>query len=131
MFTALRDRVRKPKSRAAGTPAPGHGLPAGVAEVEMIERLRNRRSWSETLPPSGDRCYGERRIRLIESIERQEWVVREQEISQIQVSPPPGWQRALVNGWWRRHVSRNGLSQKVIPCECRVLGVCVSAGHRL
>ena len=51
----------------------------------MIERLRNRRCWGETLPPTGDRCYGERRIRLIESIERQEWVVREAEISQIQV----------------------------------------------
>ncbi|KAF0299324.1 Cilia- and flagella-associated protein 91 [Amphibalanus amphitrite] len=52
----------------------GHGLPAGQAEVEMIERLRNRRCWGETLPPTGDRCYGERRIKLIESIERQEWV---------------------------------------------------------
>ncbi|KAF0311251.1 Cilia- and flagella-associated protein 91 [Amphibalanus amphitrite] len=64
----------------------GHGLPAGQAEVEMIERLRNRRCWGETLPPTGDRCYGERRIKLIESIERQEWVVREAEISQIQAS---------------------------------------------
>ena len=51
----------------------------------MIERLRNRRRWGETLPPSGDRCHGERRIRLIESIERQEWAVRDAEISQIQV----------------------------------------------
>ena len=51
----------------------------------MIERLRNRRCWGETLPPSGDRCHGERRIRLIESIERQEWAVRDAEISQIQV----------------------------------------------
>ncbi|XP_037087344.1 cilia- and flagella-associated protein 91-like [Pollicipes pollicipes] len=50
----------------------------------MIERLRNRRCWGDTLPPAGDRCHGERRIRLIESIERQEWVVREQEISDIQ-----------------------------------------------
>ena len=59
----------------------------------MIERLRNRRCWGETLPPTGDRCYGERRIKLIESIERQEWVVREAEISQIQAS----WAREEAN----------------------------------
>ena len=32
----------------------GHGLPAGLNEVEIIERARAKRQWLTTLPPLED-----------------------------------------------------------------------------
>ena len=58
----------------------GHGLPAGLAEVEMIERAREKRSWEATLPPLSDPTQSERRRKMMEEQERKEWAFREQEI---------------------------------------------------
>ena len=58
----------------------GHGLPAGLAEVEMIERARAKRAWEATLPPLGDPTQWEKRRRMMEEQERKEWAFRETEI---------------------------------------------------
>lgn len=39
----------------------GHGLPAGLAEVEIIERARAKRAWEATLPPLSDMSQIEKR----------------------------------------------------------------------
>ncbi len=58
----------------------GHGLPAGLAEVEMIERARAKRAWEATLPPLSDPTQWEKRRRMMEEQERKEWEFRETEI---------------------------------------------------
>ena len=58
----------------------GRGLPAGLAEVEMIERARAKRAWEATLPPLSDVSQLEKRRKMMDEMERQEWALREQEI---------------------------------------------------
>ena len=58
----------------------GRGLPAGLAEVEMIERARAKRAWEATLPPLGDMEQMEKRRKMTEEQERKEWAFREEEI---------------------------------------------------
>ena len=58
----------------------GHGLPAGLAEVEMIERARAKRAWEATLPSLNDVSQLEKRKRMMDEMERKEWALREGEI---------------------------------------------------
>lgn len=58
----------------------GRGLPAGLAEVEMIERARMKRAWEATLPPLNDLSQLDKRRRMMEEMERKEWAFREKEI---------------------------------------------------
>ncbi|GFO15944.1 cilia- and flagella-associated protein 91 [Plakobranchus ocellatus] len=62
----------------------GRGLPAGLAEVEMIERARTKRAWEATLPPLNDVSQLEKRRKMMDEMERQEWALREQEIEKLQ-----------------------------------------------
>ncbi|XP_006167704.1 cilia- and flagella-associated protein 91-like [Tupaia chinensis] len=58
----------------------GRGLPAGQAEVEMIERAREKRAWEATLPKLSDTSQFEKRRKMMNMMERMEWAFREQEI---------------------------------------------------
>lgn len=58
----------------------GRGLPAGLAEVEMIERARAKRAWEATLPPLNDVSQLDKRRKMMDEMERQEWALREKEI---------------------------------------------------
>ena len=58
----------------------GRGLPAGLAEVEMIERARAKREWEASLPPLDDLDQMDKRRRMMEQQERKEWAFRESEI---------------------------------------------------
>ena len=69
-----------PKSLNYLVSSPGKGLPAGLAEVEMIERAREKRRWEEGLPPIDDPNQLERRRAMMEEQERREWEHRENEI---------------------------------------------------
>ncbi|XP_060733143.1 cilia- and flagella-associated protein 91-like [Tachysurus vachellii] len=62
----------------------GHGLPAGLDEVEMIERARQKRVWEATLPPLSDPTQLDKRKRMINEMEAKEWAFREQEIEKLQ-----------------------------------------------
>ncbi|XP_053311175.1 cilia- and flagella-associated protein 91 [Spea bombifrons] len=62
----------------------GRGLPAGVAEVEMIERAREKRAWEAALPPLSDVSQLEKRRKMMEEQERKEWAFRESEIEKLQ-----------------------------------------------
>ncbi|XP_049733282.1 cilia- and flagella-associated protein 91 isoform X1 [Elephas maximus indicus] len=62
----------------------GRGLPAGQAEVEMIERAREKRTWEATLPLLTDTTQYEKRRRMMNAMERKEWAFREQEIQKLQ-----------------------------------------------
>ncbi|XP_070597996.1 cilia- and flagella-associated protein 91 isoform X1 [Erythrolamprus reginae] len=62
----------------------GHGLPATQAEVEVIERAREKRAWEATLPPLNDAAHIAKRRRMMEEMERKEWAFREEEIEELQ-----------------------------------------------
>jgi len=62
----------------------GRGLPAGLAEVEMIERARAKRAWEANLPPLSDTSQLEKRRRMMDEMERKEWALREHEIEKLQ-----------------------------------------------
>nr|XP_039249050.1 cilia- and flagella-associated protein 91-like [Styela clava]XP_039249051.1 cilia- and flagella-associated protein 91-like [Styela clava] len=62
----------------------GHGLPSGLAEVEMIERARAKRAWEKTLPPLSDVSQLDKRRRMMDEMERKEWGIRENEIEKLQ-----------------------------------------------
>ncbi|XP_028846254.1 cilia- and flagella-associated protein 91 [Denticeps clupeoides] len=61
-----------------------HGLPVGLAEVELIERVRVKRSWEATLPPLNDLSQLDKRRGMMEEMERKEWAFREEEIYKLQ-----------------------------------------------
>ena len=58
----------------------GHGLPAGLAEVEMIERARIKRQWEASLPSPMDEEQANKRRKMMEEQERMEWAFRESEL---------------------------------------------------
>ncbi|XP_059158097.1 LOW QUALITY PROTEIN: cilia- and flagella-associated protein 91-like [Physella acuta] len=62
----------------------GRGLPAGLAEVEMIERARAKRAWEANLPPLSDTASLEKRRKMMDEMERKEWALREHEIEKLQ-----------------------------------------------
>lgn len=62
----------------------GRGLPAGVAEVEMIERARDKRAWEASLPPLTDPDQFHKRRMMMEAREKHEWALRERQIQEIQ-----------------------------------------------
>ncbi|XP_038613803.1 cilia- and flagella-associated protein 91 [Tachyglossus aculeatus] len=62
----------------------GRGLPAGRAEVEMIERAREKRAWEAALPPLSDVAQLDKRRRMVDEMERREWAFREHEIGKLQ-----------------------------------------------
>lgn len=62
----------------------GQGLPAGMAELEMIERARTKRVWEQSLPIVTDQASFERRLKMMEDMELQEWNDREVEIKKLQ-----------------------------------------------
>ncbi|KAI6078914.1 Cilia- and flagella-associated protein 91 isoform X1 [Aix galericulata] len=62
----------------------GRGLPAGLAEVEMIERAREKRAWEATLPAMDNAAQIAKRRKMMDDMERKEWAFREQEIEKLQ-----------------------------------------------
>ncbi|XP_065598194.1 cilia- and flagella-associated protein 91 [Cyrtonyx montezumae] len=62
----------------------GRGLPAGLDEVEMIERAREKRAWEATLPPLDSASNIAKRRKMMDEMERKEWAFREQEIEKLQ-----------------------------------------------
>jgi hypothetical protein len=62
----------------------GSGLPVGMAELEMIERARQKRQWELSLPVVVDQESFERRLKMMEEMELKEWEEREREIKRLQ-----------------------------------------------
>uniref|UniRef100_UPI00398F77A6 cilia- and flagella-associated protein 91 isoform X2 n=1 Tax=Pristiophorus japonicus TaxID=55135 RepID=UPI00398F77A6 len=109
----------------------GRGLPAGLAEVEMIERARAKRAWEATLPPLSDRWQLEKRMKMMEVMERKEWAFREQEIEKLQeirlevlknlLHQREAKQQEMnvkrVEGHWSKLQQKKGMATKKIRLE--------------
>ena len=70
-------------------------MPAGRAEVEMIERARQKREFENTLPPTTDEASFELRRAMMEEQELREWNEREKEIDRLQEERLQLLQRAI------------------------------------
>ncbi|KAF4109358.1 cilia- and flagella-associated protein 91 [Onychostoma macrolepis] len=81
---AVRPGTAPPELLTLATLTWGRGLPAGLAEVEMIERARMKRAWEATLPLLNDLSQLDKRGRMMEEMERKEWAFREKEIEKLQ-----------------------------------------------
>ncbi|EDO40940.1 predicted protein [Nematostella vectensis] len=85
----------QPELLTLATLSHGHGLPAGLAEVEMIERARAKRIWESTLPALNDMDNLEKRRHMMDEQERREWAFRESEIEKLQEARLEVLQRIL------------------------------------
>ncbi|KAJ9463294.1 hypothetical protein DIPPA_35114 [Diplonema papillatum] len=62
----------------------GSGLPVGLAEVGMIDRIKRRTQVETDLPQGGDQEAILKRLRALEELEKIEWDERETHIKQLQ-----------------------------------------------
>lgn len=58
------------------------GLPAGLREVQLIERARQKRAFEASMPPLTDESSMELRRRMMSEQELREWALREQEVKE-------------------------------------------------
>lgn len=61
----------------------GKGLPASMAEMELIEQMREKRAFENALPPTSDEACFTLRRRLMEEQEFREWNKREEDIKRL------------------------------------------------
>ncbi|KAI9353251.1 solute carrier, TRAMD3 or PAT1-domain-containing protein [Zopfochytrium polystomum] len=80
----LRPGSAPPELLALATLTYGMGLPAGMAELEMIERARAKRAWEAQLPKVVDEETFQKRLKMMEEMELKEWQEREDEIKRLQ-----------------------------------------------
>jgi len=62
----------------------GAGLPAGLEEVQLIQKLREKRAFEASLPTGTDEASLKLRKKLLEERELQEWATREEEMREEQ-----------------------------------------------
>nr|CAH7724053.1 unnamed protein product [Callosobruchus chinensis] len=63
----------------------GSGLPAGIHEVQLIERARMKAAWEKVIQPNINDENSLIQFRdYLEALERDEWAFREKEIAEIQ-----------------------------------------------
>ena len=62
----------------------GQGLPAGLNEVKMIERARQKREFDASLPPMTDEASLALRRKMMGEQELRDWNVREEQILELQ-----------------------------------------------
>lgn len=62
----------------------GKGLPASMAEMDLIEQMREKRSFENALPPTSDEACFTLRRKLMEEQEVREWNKREEDIKRLQ-----------------------------------------------
>ncbi|GAB0177609.1 cilia- and flagella-associated protein 91 [Grus japonensis] len=88
----------------------GRGLPAGLAEVEMIERAREKRAWEATLPEMDSASQIAKRRKMMDDMERKEWAFREQEIEKLQAVRLEVLKKLL----WTQQENQNKLDAKCL-----------------
>ena len=88
----------------------GEGLPAALAEVEMIDRVQRRKQVESSLPQGADNESMQERLKRLEALERTEWDERESHIKNLQEARLTQVEKALQ----RREEQREEVSSKRI-----------------
>ena len=74
----------------------GEGLPAGVGEVEMIDRVQRRKRVEAMLPQGNDEASTNQRLIELEKLEKLEWEEREAHIKHLQDNRLVQMEKALA-----------------------------------
>lgn len=74
----------------------GNGLPAGIEEVELIQRLRRRREVESRLPQGNDMDSIKKRMKVLHILEEEEWKDREEHVEKLQQRRLDSLQNALM-----------------------------------
>lgn len=92
----IRDGEKDPEILSLMSLNQERGLPVGLAEIEKIERARQKKAFQASLPPMTDEASFELRKRMMEEQEMKDWTYREREIDQLQEHRLNLLQQALV-----------------------------------
>ncbi|XP_067128264.1 cilia- and flagella-associated protein 91-like [Centruroides vittatus] len=99
----------------------GDGLPAGQLEIDMIDRLRKRKVEEELLlclEKQNRKLALEKRFKIIERQEREDWLIRENEIELLQQNDIEKFEKALSDKYkYLREKKFQQLINKWIECE--------------
>jgi len=91
----------------------GAGLPATEAELQAIERTRQKRLFQRMLPPPSDEFGMEVRVQLMEAQEFREWADRERTIRELQEKRLMLLQQALLERDLNRENTQNDKVERV------------------
>ncbi|CAN8195174.1 unnamed protein product [Coccothraustes coccothraustes] len=113
----------------------GRGLPAGQAEMEIIDRIREKRAWEAALPPMDSPSNIAKRLKMMEAMERKEWAYREEEIDKLQKVQMEVFKKVLqrreenrnelnamrLNNHWQNHQKAKEEKMRKIQHDCALM----------
>ncbi|NXY30233.1 CFA91 protein, partial [Pomatorhinus ruficollis] len=113
----------------------GRGLPAGQAEMEIIDRIREKRAWEAALPPMDSPSNVAKRLKMMEAMERKEWAYREEEIDKLQKVRMEVFQKLLqrreenqnkldavrLKNQWQNHQKAKEQKMRKIQHDCALM----------
>ncbi|NXP41857.1 CFA91 protein, partial [Leiothrix lutea] len=113
----------------------GRGLPAGQAEMEIIDRIRERRAWEAALPPMDSPANVAKRLKMMEAMERKEWACREEEIDKLQKARMAVFKKLLqrreenqnkqdavrLKNQWQNHQKAKEQKMRKIQHDCALM----------
>ncbi|XP_032907495.1 cilia- and flagella-associated protein 91 isoform X2 [Catharus ustulatus] len=113
----------------------GRGLPAGQAEMEIIDRIREKHAWEAALPPMDSPSNVAKRLKMMEAMERKEWAYREEEIDKLQKVQVEVFKKLLqrreenqneldatrLYNHWQNHQKAKEEKIRKIRCDCALM----------
>ncbi|XP_005038560.1 PREDICTED: protein MAATS1 [Ficedula albicollis] len=113
----------------------GRGLPAGQAEMEIIDRIREKHAWEAALPPMDSPSNIAKRLKMMEVMERKEWAYREEEIDKLQKVQMEVFKKLLqrreenqdeldamrLYNHWQNHQKAKEEKIRKIQCDCALM----------
>ncbi|XP_056350345.1 cilia- and flagella-associated protein 91 isoform X2 [Oenanthe melanoleuca] len=113
----------------------GRGLPAGQAEMEIIDRIREKHAWEAALPPMDSPSNVAKRLKMMEAMERKEWAYREKEIDKLQKVQMEVFKKLLqrreenqdeldamrLYNHWQNHQKAKEEKIRKIQCDCALM----------
>ncbi|NXQ20020.1 CFA91 protein, partial [Peucedramus taeniatus] len=113
----------------------GQGLPAGQAEMEIIDRIREKHAWEAALPPMDSPSNIAKRLKMMEAMERKEWAYREEEIDKLQKVQMEVFKKLLqrqeenqnelnamrLNNHWQNHQKAKEEKIREIQHDCALM----------
>ncbi|KAM7065448.1 cilia- and flagella-associated protein 91 isoform 1-T6 [Acridotheres tristis] len=113
----------------------GRGLPAGQAQMEIIDRIREKHTWEAALPPMDSTSNVAKRLKMMEAMERKEWAYREEEIDKLQKVQMEVFKKLMqrreenqneldamcLYNHWQNHQKAKEEKIRKIQCDCALM----------
>ncbi|KAI1242241.1 hypothetical protein IHE44_0005758 [Lamprotornis superbus] len=113
----------------------GRGLPAGQAQMEIIDRIWEKHTWEAALPPMDSPSNVTKRLKMMEAMERKEWAYREEEIDKLQKVQMEVFKNLMqrqeenqneldamrLYNHWQNHQKAKEEKIRKIQCDCALM----------